>query len=152
MVDLPEHDADKPVSPPPPIHLVTGNDGQVEGPVTRERLDELVQSLTGPNPWLILNRRELVFAQCFRGNYKQVPAEGSEASSRWTARALAWWRRPQQEWVDDGTFTLEYQDGDVDLHYSTEITDATEVVGHLWGWVCGDPGWDAGLSWEKMDL
>jgi hypothetical protein len=52
----------------------------------------------------------------------------------------------------DGTFVLEHRDGSADLHFSTRVSEAHEIVTRMWAWLQGEPTWNADADWERVQL
>jgi hypothetical protein len=50
----------------------------------------------------------------------------------------------------DGTFVVEYRDGEPQAHFGTTAPDERAVLDLLWKWVEGDPSWNDGASWTKV--
>jgi hypothetical protein len=51
---------------------------------------------------------------------------------------------------EDGTFVLEHRDGSGDLHFSTSVSEAHEVLTRMWAWLRGEPTWNADADWERV--
>lgn len=50
------------------------------------------------------------------------------------------------------SYTLEHRDGSADVMFGTELPDAESVTRIMVGWARRDPGWDAGVVWERVEL
>jgi hypothetical protein len=51
-----------------------------------------------------------------------------------------------------GWYALERQDGGVDHHFRTDLSDITEVAGALVGFLDDDPAWQNRFVWRPVDL
>ncbi|MFI7409924.1 DUF6891 domain-containing protein [Streptomyces sp. NPDC049627] len=57
-----------------------------------------------------------------------------------------------QVWHEEGgDYRLEHRLGGASFH-GTSLADAGQVAALMSGWARQDPGWDAGVSWEPIDL
>lgn len=51
-----------------------------------------------------------------------------------------------------GKYTLEHRDGSPDAMFGTELADAESVARIMVAWARQEPGWDAGVVWEPVEL
>ncbi|MFD3918151.1 DUF6891 domain-containing protein [Streptomyces sp. NPDC058595] len=51
-----------------------------------------------------------------------------------------------------GTYTLEHRDGSADAMFGTQLADAESVARIMVAWARQEPGWDAGVVWEPVEL
>jgi len=50
--------------------------------------------------------------------------------------------------LEDGRYTVEYQDGDLDHHFHAEVESARQAYEVIWAWASESPGWREMLPWE----
>jgi hypothetical protein len=51
---------------------------------------------------------------------------------------------------DDGTYIVEYREGDAEHHYGTVVADLRTAHELLVGWAFERPGWNDGTSWSTV--
>ncbi|MEV8099340.1 hypothetical protein [Kitasatospora sp. NPDC085879] len=51
-----------------------------------------------------------------------------------------------------GDYTLEHRDGGADRHFQSMVDGPEAVIEALTGWARQDEGWEAGRSWEVLDM
>ncbi|WP_329032822.1 hypothetical protein OIE71_08955 [Streptomyces sp. NBC_01725] len=51
-----------------------------------------------------------------------------------------------------GSYTLEHRDGSPDAMFGTELPDAESVARIMVAWARQEPGWDAGVVWDRVEL
>ena len=52
----------------------------------------------------------------------------------------------------DGSFVLEYRDGDPDRHFGTKVADVQEVLDRMWGWLNDRPDWSVDADWDRVQF
>jgi hypothetical protein len=76
-----------------------------------------------------------------RGGHVILELEGESGENSHYAQA---WLRP------DGTFQLEYRDGQPSEHYQTRTISREKVAAALFGWVSGEASWRENFDWQSI--
>lgn len=50
---------------------------------------------------------------------------------------------------NDGTYVVEYQEGSLDRHFSTQCSDMREAHRLLFAWTIDTPGWRDSVTWVQ---
>jgi hypothetical protein len=51
--------------------------------------------------------------------------------------------------LEDGCYTVEYQDGDVEHHFHADVDGARQAYEVILAWASERPGWREMLAWEQ---
>jgi hypothetical protein len=58
-----------------------------------------------------------------------------------------------QVWHDaGGGYSVEHRDGAADRHFEAVVDEPDAVITALVGWARREAGWDAGLTWSRLDM
>jgi hypothetical protein len=114
---------DLPVRPAPAYVLETAQGRRIDP--SAEVLRRVLVRLSSTQWFAILQRRD--------GWFVQVGA-GTEAGTR------------------PGWYALERQDGSLDDHYRTIVTDIEDVIAAFTGFAADDPNWTRRFAWQRHQL
>ena len=53
---------------------------------------------------------------------------------------------------DDGTYIVEYRDGEPDRHFGTVVNDMRSAHALVTGWAQGRPGWQDSATWRPVSV
>lgn len=54
--------------------------------------------------------------------------------------------------ADDGSYTVEYREGDADHHFATSVADLRAAHEVVTGWAFEVPGWKGSYSWTPVQF